>query len=432
MRMKRYLGLVLLITIALMAMPAANHGSNAVKPVSAQGEKIKVYTSWPLSGGTQAVGESMLKAAELALAHYKEDHDGAGPAGFEVEIVGLDDASPTTGAWDGTIEAENAQRCVNDPECMVYFGTYNSGAAKVSMVITNEAGIAQISPANSYAGLTRACETCAEGEPEIYRPSGEVNYFRTNGTDDFQGPSDASWAYCLGFESVYILDDTQAYGKGIADEFERQAEAIGLEVAGRASVESTDIDFRALLTDVLASGADLVFGGFVLDSGGPQVIQQMNELGLFEEDVYFMGPDGMASPALFDQIGGVEIANDYVYISFPGPLPSTLESEQGVRFYQGYVDTYDEEPDPYAIYAYQSMQVILDSIERAGVADRAAILEAMRSTSEFEGLSATFGFDENGDATVSGFYGYAVGDDTFIDGTLITPTIHETCEVASD
>jgi branched-chain amino acid transport system substrate-binding protein len=405
---------------------------SAIAPVTAQdNEVIKVYTSWPLTGGTQAVGDSMLKATELALSQYLEDHDGVGPGGFTVEIVALDDASPTSGAWDGTIEAENAQRCVNDPECMVYFGTYNSGAAKVSMAITNDAGIAQISPANSYAGLTRACETCVEGEPEIYRPSGVVNYFRTNGTDDVQGPSAAAWAYCLGFDSVYILDDTQAYGKGIADEFERYAGDIGLEVVGHSSVESTDIDFRALLTDVLASGANLVYGGFVLDSGGPQIIQQMREQGLFDEDIYFMGPDGLASPSLFDQIGGAEIANDFVYLSFPGPLPSTLESEGGKRFYDGYVEAHGEEPDPYAVYAYQSMQVVLAAIENAGAADRGAILEAMANTTDFEGIAATFSFDENGDATVSGFYGYQVAEDTFVNGTLITPSMNETCERAN-
>ncbi len=399
----------------------------AVVPATAQdGTVVKVYTSWPLTGGTQAVGESMVKAAELALEHYVADNRG-GPAGFTVEIVALDDASPTTGAWDGTIESENAQRCVNDAECMVYFGTYNSGAAKVSMPITNEAGIAQISPANSYAGLTRACETCEEGEPEIYRPSGEVNYFRTNGTDDVQGPAAASWAFCEGFEKVYILDDTQAYGKGVADEFARHAEEIGLEVVGRGSVESTDIDFRALLTDVRASGADLVYGGFVLDSGGPQVIQQMDALGLFDADIKFMGPDGLASPSLFDQIGGASVANDNVYLSFPGPLPSTLESESGQRFYTDYVAKHGEDPDPYAVYAYQSMQVVLDAIARAGVAERGAILEAMRGTTDFEGIAATFSFDENGDATVSGFFGYKVSEDTFVDGLLITPDLNENC-----
>jgi hypothetical protein len=101
----------------------------------------------------------------------------------------------------------------------VYLGTYNSGAAKLSMPITNEAGIAQISPANSYAGLTRACETCAEGEPDIYRPSGELNYFRVAATDDVQGPAAASWAVCLGAKKVFIIDDAQAYGAGIANEF---------------------------------------------------------------------------------------------------------------------------------------------------------------------------------------------------------------------
>ncbi|KAB2903943.1 MAG: branched-chain amino acid ABC transporter substrate-binding protein [Anaerolineae bacterium] len=421
--MKRRIFSRLLTLFVLVVVLAA-----VAVPVTAQDDTvIKIYASWPLTGGTQAIGESMQKAAGLALEHYLADNNGEGPAGFTVQIVFLDDASPTTGAWDGTIEAENAQRCVNDPQCMVYFGTYNSGAAKVSMPITNEAGIAQISPANTYAGLTHACETCEEGEPDIYRPSGEVNYFRTHGSDDVQGPGAASWAVCLGFEQVYVLDDTQAYGKGIADEFARHAEEIGLEVVGRSSVESTDIDFRALLTDVRASGATLVYGGFVMDSGGPQVIQQMDALGLFSSGIKFMGPDGLASASLFDQIGGAEIANDNVYLTFPGPLPSTLETEGGQRFYNDYVEQFDEEPDPYSVYAYQSMQVILDSIARAGVAERGAILEAMRNTTDFEGIASTFSFDENGDSTLAGFYGYRVVDGGFVEGTLVTPTTHENC-----
>jgi branched-chain amino acid transport system substrate-binding protein len=371
----------------------------------------------------------MLKAAELALDHYLADHDNAGPAGLTVELVALDDASPTTGAWDGTIEAENAQRCVNDPQCVVYFGTYNSGAAKVSMTITNAAGIAQITPANTYPGLTRACPEpiCVEGEPEIYRPSGVVNYFRTNATDDLQGPAATSWAQCAGFTKVYVLDDTQAYGKGIADAFAAHAEEIGLEVVGRGSVESTDIDFRALLNDVRASGADLVYGGFVLDSGGPQVIQQMESQGLFEAGVKFMGPDGLASASLFDQIGGVEIAEGNVLLTFPGLLPAALTTESGQRFYQDYVETHSEEPDPYATYAYQSMQVILHSIETAGAADRTAILDTMRGLTDFEGITGVFSFDENGDSTLAAFYGYDFVDGDLANPVEITPTMHETC-----
>ena len=398
-----------------------------VIPAVAQDTTIKVYSSWPLTGGTQAVGQSMLKAAQLALQDYMAAHDGKGPAGFTVELVPLDDASPTTGAWDGTVEAENAQRCVNDAACMVYFGTYNSGAAKVSMVITNQAGLAQISPANSYPGLTRACDPsiCAQGEPEIYRPTGTVNYFRTNATDDLQGPAAASWAFCAGYKKVYVLDDTQAYGKGIADAFANQASKVGLEVVGRSGVESTDIDFRALLNSVRASGADLVYGGFVLDSGGPQVIQQMDSQGLFAAGIKFLGPDGITSPSLIEQAGGAEVVNGNVLLTFPGLLPSALTTGSGQAFYKNYLEQFKEEPDPYATYAYQSMQVILNSIERAGKADRAAILEAMRATKDFEGITSTFSLDENGDSTTAFIYGYSITDGMIGNGVPVSPEMQD-------
>ena len=395
-----------------------------VSPVIAQGDVIKIYTSWPLQGSMQPEGDSMVSAVELALAHYLEDHDGQGPAGFTIEIVNTDDASPTTGSWDGTIEAENAQRCVNDAECMVYFGTYNSGAAKVSMPITNEAGIAHITPANTYPGLTKPWDA---GEPEIYRPSGVVNYFRTNASDDVQGFAGAAWAQCLGYENVYLLDDRQLYGKGVADAFELRAEEIGLTIAGRDGVESTDIDFRSLLTKVRASGADLVYGGFVIDSGGPQVIQQMSDLGMFDEGIDFMGPDGLVNIALVEQIGGEDVGNGQIYLTFPGLAPSQLTSDAGLRFYNDFIEVNGYEPSPWSTYAYQSMQVILYSIETAGVADRTAILDTMRGLTDFEGITGTFGFDENGDPTLTALGGNILEDGVINYTLAISPTMNEAC-----
>jgi branched-chain amino acid transport system substrate-binding protein len=314
---------------------------------------------------------------------------------------------------------------------VAYLGTYNSGAAKVSMPITNEAGIVQISPANSYAGLTRACETCEPGEPGIYRPSGELNYFRVAATDDVQGPAAASWAACLGVTKVFIIDDTQAYGAGIANEFERHALEIGLEVVGHTSLESADSDPRSALTQALAGGAELVYGGFVLDSGGPRVIQAMYDEGLFDDGIKFMGPDGILSPALVEQVGGAAILEGNTFFTFPSLLPNLLTDDAGVRFYEDYVATFNAEPDPYSVYAYASMQVALAAIEAAaedGEVTRTEVLEFVRSSEGFTGILGEFGFDENGDNTKAAFFGYEFSEGDFANPVSITPEMHETCE----
>ena len=411
------------------AQEGAAAGQEAAVP-SAGENVIRIYTSWPLQGPMLPEGESMKRAVDLALKHYLDARDGQGPAGFTIEVVNLDDASPTTGSWDGTIEAENAQKCVNDPDCMVYFATYNSGAAKVSIPITNRAGMAQITPANTYPGLTKPW---AEGEPDIYYPAGNrPTYFRTNAADDVQGWAGAAWARCLGYQRVYLLDDRQLYGKGVVDAFIQQAEKEGLELVGRDGVESTDIDFRSLLTKVKAANPDLVYGGFVIDSGGPQVIQQMAALGLFDQGIKFMGPDGLVNPALVEQVGGPEVANDNVLLTFPGLAPSQLTSPEGQKFFNDFIAEYGVEPSPWSTYAYQAMQVILDSIERAGTKDRGAILEAMRNTQDFQGITGVFSFDENGDPTLTALGGNIVRDGEIQYVGPISPDMYpDQCEAAN-
>ena len=347
----------------------------------------------------------MKRAVDLAI-----EHAGRMVAGYTIEVVNLDDASPVTGSWDGTIEAENAQKAVADRDAMVYVATYNSGAAKVSMPITNKAGMPQITPANTYPGLTKPGH--GPGEPGIYRPSGKVNYFRAHPADDIQGAAAAKWAQCLGFKRVFILDDRQLYGKGIADVFEKKAKELGLQVVGHEGVESVDIDFRPLLTKVKAANADLVYGGFVIDSGGPQVIQQMKALGVFDAGAKFMGPDGLYSPALVEQATPAAV-NTNVYATFSGLPPDRLPTGVGKRFYADYKQKYHEEPIGWAMYAYQAAIVTLDAIKRGNAKDRAKILEAMRTTKNFEGITGRFSFDGNGDTDRTEMGGFLVKENRF-------------------
>jgi branched-chain amino acid transport system substrate-binding protein len=366
---------------------------------------LKLYTSWPMQGAMIPEGTAMKRAVDLAI-----EHAGGLVAGYKIEVVNLDDASPVTGSWDGTVEAENAQKAIADADAMVYIGTYNSGAAKVSMPITNKAGMAQVTVANTYPGLTKPGN--APGEPGIYRPAGKVNYFRPFPSDDIQGAAAAKLAQCLGFKRVFILDDRQLYGKGIADVFEKTAKELGLQVVGHEGVESVDIDFRALLTKVKAAKADLIYGGFVIDSGGPQVIQQMKALGLFDAGAKFMGPDGLYSPALVEQATPAAVSNN-VYVTFAGLPPDQLPTDMGKRFYTDYKAKYKDEPIGWAMYAYQATVVTVDAIKRAGAKDRAKILEALRNTKNFEGITGRFSFDDNGDTDRTDMGGFQVKDNKF-------------------
>jgi branched-chain amino acid transport system substrate-binding protein len=398
---KRLLPVITFLVVASMILAACG-------PAATQAPKvIKIYASWPMQGSMIPEGTAMLNAAKLAL---DEANNQAG--GYQLQLVFLDDASPTTGSWDGTIEAGNAQKAIADPQALIYFGTYNSGAAKVSMPLTNKAGMAQITPANSYPGLTKT--GFAPGEPDIYRPTGKVNYFRTYGADDLQGASGAAWAKCLGFKKVYILDDRQLYGKGIADIFDKKAHELGLEVAGHDGVESVNIDFRALLTKVKATGADLVYFGGLVDSGGPQILQQMDALGFFKAGVKMMSDDAMYTEGV-PQATGPDLINGNLYVTFASPALDQLPTKVGQDFYKNYKAKYNADPIGWSLYSYNAVLVILDSIKRAQPKldaaktvdeKRAAIIEAMAATKDLPGVSGPITFDANGDPTsyvMSGF-----------------------------
>ncbi len=393
--------------------PAQPTAAAPAQPPAAK--TMKIYASWPMQGAMIPEGTAMLNAAKLAL---EEANNQAG--GWKIELVFLDDASPTTGSWDGTVEAGNAQKCIADGNCLIYFGTYNSGAAKISMPLTNKAGMAQITPANSYPGLTK--KGFAEGEPDIYRPTGKVNYFRTYGADDLQGASGAAWAKCLGYKKVYILDDRQLYGKGIADVFDKRAKELGLEVAGHDGVESVNIDFRALLTKVKASGADLLYFGGLVDSGGPQILQQMDALGFFKAGVKMMSDDAMYTDAVPKAVSP-ELINGNLMVTFASPALDQLPTDVGKNFYKNYKAKFNAEPIGWSLYSYNAVLVILDSVKRAApkldaakTVDerRAAILEAMRVTKDLPGVSGPITLDANGDPTSYVMSGFLFKDGKYV------------------
>jgi len=384
----------------VVALPVAGL-SVAANAADCSKGKIKIYTSWPMQGAMLPEGTGMKNGVDLAVDQNKSE-----AAGYCLEVVNLDDASPQTGKWDGAVEAENANKAVADADAMVYIGTYNSGAAKISMTITQRAHMAQVTPANTYPGLTKKAGA-APGEPEIYRPLGIVSYFRVPPADDIQGAVGARWAKKLGHKKVYILNDQELYGKGIADVFEAEAKKIGLEVVANEGIDYKQPDQKPILTKIRASGADLVYMGGVVETGGQTIIRQMKDLGMVTPKVSFQGPDGLLEEDLLKAATcDAAMATD-VHLSFAS-LPFEQMKGKGGDIYNQYKERFKVEPTTYALYSWEAAEVTIDAIKRAGAKDREKIRAAIAATKDFDGLNGKWSFDANGDTTMEVMSGYKV------------------------
>jgi branched-chain amino acid transport system substrate-binding protein len=373
--------------------------------------KLRIYTSWPMQGAMIPEGTGMKNGVDMAVAEA-----GGVVAGYCLEVINLDDASPQTGKWDGAVEAENANKAVGDPLAIVYIGTYNSGAAKVSIPINNRAHMAQITPANTYPGLTKK-RGAAPGEPEIYRPLGFVNYFRVVPADDIQGAVGAKWAKQRGAKKIYILNDQELYGKGIADVFEAAAKKLGLQVAANEGIDWKQPDQKPVLTKIRASGADLVYQAAVIETGAQLVIRQMKDLGLVAaRGVKYMGPDGLYEDELLkaatcDAVMAVDFRMTFA------SLPFEKMKGIGEKTYTTYKQKYGKEPTGYALYSAEAGRVAVDGIRRAAsqldkakdiTEKREAVRQAIASTKNFDGLNGKFSFDDNGDTTIETMSGFKV------------------------
>jgi branched-chain amino acid transport system substrate-binding protein len=363
---------------------------------------IKIISSLPRTGSSNAVTGAMVNGILLALA---EAGNKAGP--FTLTYEDWDDASAKKGDWDPEVEAANADKAVKDPNIMAYIGTYNSGAAKIAMPVLNRAGLVMISPANSYPGLTKPGKGEAN-EPDIYRPSGKLDFFRVVPADDIQGAMGARWMKQLGAKSVYVLDSRDLYGRGIADVFEQTAGDIGLRVLGHEGIDPKAQEYKSLMTKIKALNPDFIYFGGTTATNPGQLVKDMVAVGLSAK---FMAPDGCFDSAFINAAGAANL-NDRAFITFGGVPPDKLTG-LGAKFVESYRATYKKEPEAYGVYGYVAAQVALAAITKAGVKDREAIRAAVQAYKTDDSALGPFSFDKNGDTTMMMMSGNTVKNGKF-------------------
>jgi branched-chain amino acid transport system substrate-binding protein len=328
--------------------------------------------------------------------------------GFKIEYSDWDDATAAAGQWTAEAEIANAQRAVLDPDVMIYLGTYNSGAAKISMPSLNRAGLLMLSPVNTWPGLTKP-DRGDPGEPDVYRPTGRITFARVVPTDDLQGPLGADWARELGARRVYVLDDAEVYGRGIATLFAARCRENGLTVLGHESIDAKAQEFKSLMTTVKSLAPDLVYFGGTTQSRAGQVAKDMAAVALVCK---LMVPDACMEDAFIRAAGEANL-NGRCYVTFGGLPPQHLTGK-GREFVEKYQSRYGMMPEAYAIYGYEAGKVALAAIERAGKKDRRAVIDACLSIRDFDrGALGIWSFDANGDSTLRTLSGSVVKDGKF-------------------
>jgi branched-chain amino acid transport system substrate-binding protein len=365
---------------------------------------LTIYSSLPLQGDSRPQSESVVNGEKMAL------QEAGGKVGkFTIKYVSLDDATAAAGKWDPGQTSSDGRKAAQDKSTIAYLGEFNSGATAISLPILNEAGILQISPSNTYVGLTRA-EGADKGEPDKYYPSGKRTYGRVVPADHIQAAAQVTYQKDEGCKKTYILNDKEVYGKGIADQVATIGKTQGLAIAGNDGIDTKAANFRTLAAKIKASGADCMFFGGITQNKGVQVFK---DVGAANPNMKLFGPDGVAESAFSSKIP-VSVQK-MTYITNP-TLDPKLYPPAAQDFFAKYKQKYGADPEPYAIYGYEAMKVALLAIQNAGDKgnDRQAVIDAFFKIKDRDSVLGKYSIDQNGDTTLSDY-----GADRVKDGKLV-------------
>ncbi|MDR3382660.1 branched-chain amino acid ABC transporter substrate-binding protein [Cupriavidus basilensis] len=345
---------------------AASAPAAAMAPAGGGEVVVKIGHAAPLTGGIAHLGKDNENGARLAVEEVNKNGLEINGKKIKLELVGEDDAGdPKTGT-------AVAQKLV-DAKVVAVVGHLNSGVSIPASKIYSDAGIVQISPSSTNPDYTK---------------QGFKTTFRVVATDAQQGPALANYATkSLHAKTVAIVDDATAYGKGLADEFEKTAKASGVNVVAREATNDKATDFKAILTKIKGKKPDVIMYGGMDATGGPFAKQAM-ELGITSKIV---GGDGVCTDKVAE-LAGDAVQN--IICSEAGLALSKME--QGADFDKRYQARFNAPVQIYAPFTYDAVMVIVDAMKRANSTEPAAILAEMPKTN-YKGLIGNIAFDEKGD-----------------------------------
>ncbi len=366
---------------------------------------VDIYSTLPLQGPVTAQTIPEVNGMKLALAQAGGK---AGP--FTINYQSLDDATAQAAGYDPTQCEANARQAATDAKAVALLGPQNSGCGKVQIPITNQAGLAMISTANTYVGLTTNDAGSAPGEPQKYYPTGKRTYFRLVPRDSIQGVAGLIAMHNDGCTRLAIVNDKTPYGVGLAAQMELHKAAYGITITSNTPVDPTSANYRAYADTVKAQGPNCVYTSFN-PPGEVQLIKDVNSA-LPKAKIY--GGDGVCTGSVTNPAQhGIPASIGALFKCTVAALD--LSAYPGGRtFVKAYKAKYaGASLDPYAIIGYEAMKVALDTIAKLGPKgnDKAAVVAGLFATKARNSVLGKYGFDANGDTTLKKYGLYKVGKD---------------------
>jgi len=409
--MRRTTAIAALAAIALAAAGCSSSSSSSSSgsatssgSAAAGGNTVDIYSSLPLQGGSSAQTIPMVNGIKLALS---QANNKAGQ--WTVNYQSLDDSTAAAAKWDPGQTAGNARKVASDPKAVFYIGEFNSGASEVSIPILNEAGIPQVSPANTYVGLTTSLPGSAPGEPQKYYPTGKRTYLRIVPIDNIQGAAGLIAMKNAGCTKVAVANDKEAYGAGLATDLELEKGFYGVNIVSNTGIDPTAPNFRAYASTIAGQGADCFYFAGLVATGAVQLAKDVHSA---IPTAKIFGGDGVCTDSYTSAAkGGVPAAIDPL-IQCTVPTLDLAAYPGGKDFLSAYQAKYGTaNPDPYSIYGYVAMKLALDTISSLGAQgnSKTAVLNALFALKSYSSALGTFGFNANGDTTLKSFGLYKVG-----------------------
>jgi branched-chain amino acid transport system substrate-binding protein len=341
----------------------------AAGSASAQ-EVVKIGHVGPTSGGIAHLGKDNENGARMAVDELNAKGVTIGGKKVKFELLAEDDGGDPK---QGTAAAQK----LVDSKVAGVVGHLNSGTSIPASKIYSDAGIPQISPSATNPKYTR---------------QGFKTTFRLVADDVHLGGTLGKYAVTqLKGKSIAVIDDRTAYGQGVADEFEKGVKAAGGKTVAREFTNDKATDFTAILTNLKAKKPDIVFFGGMDAVAGP-MIRQMKQLGIKAK---FMGGDGICSGEL-PKLSGGAMDDSQVVCAEAGGVEG--EQKKGMDEFKARFKTkFNADVQIYAPYVYDSVNVLVAAMEKAGSSDPVKYLPVLAKTTGYKGVTGTITFDEKGD-----------------------------------